>query len=211
MFFPLQGPQRQLWTAEIGPDFWGFCNCGQAQTSSIKEILSLPPQSVFQITPGDPHPPPYLRVLLSLNWCKYQWGSGEWDKWKREWLNFYPIESMPREITKSFEIYTSYIPLLTKTLFNTNFKILDGKKITNLFEMDLVSPTNIKQIANSIKSGKLNLKGQKPCTQLAVFKWIRDNSNYSEDLIDKIMTKWLIKLGNSRKEMILPTLELEVK
>ena len=200
-----------LWTSEIGPDFWGFCNCGQAQTSSIKEILSLPPQNVFQILPGDRHPPPYIRVLLSINWCKYQWGNGEWDKWQREWLNFYPIELAPKEISKSFEIYMSYIPLITKILFNTNFKILDGKKIPDLFEMNLISPRNIKRIANSIQSGKLNLKGQKPSIQLAVFKWIRDNTNYSEDIIDKVMSKWLIGLGKSRKEIILPTLELEAK
>jgi len=200
-----------LWTIEIGPDFWGFCSCGQAQTSSIKEILSLPPQSVFEISPRDPHPPPFLRVLLSLDWCRHLWGSGEWDKWQREWLSFYPIESAPREITKTLETCRSLIPIITKTLFNTKFKVLEGKRIPDLFEMTLISPGNIKRIANSIKSGKLDLKGQKPCVQLAVFKWLRDNTKFSEDVIDKVMSDWLIRLGKSQKEIRLPVIELEGK
>lgn len=197
------------WTTEIGPDFWGFCNCGQAQTSSVKEILSLPPQNVFKISFGDPHPPPYIRVLLSIDWCRYQWGNGEWENWQQEWFNFYPIKMAPRETARILEICRKFIPIITKTLFNTRFKFLDGKKLPDLFEMSAISPENIKQIANSIKSGKLNLKGHKPCIQLAVFRWIRDHTNFNEDIIDKLMSDWLIRLGRSRRELTIPIIDLE--
>ena len=55
------------WSLEIGPDFWTFCNSGIAQSASIKEILSLPPNHVFKVSTGDPHPPPYSRVLFLSN------------------------------------------------------------------------------------------------------------------------------------------------
>jgi hypothetical protein len=197
------------WTTEIGPDFWGFCCCGQAQTSSIKEILSLPPQNVFQIVYGDPHPPANIRVLLSIDWCRYLWGSGEWENWQREWLNFYPNKLAPIETIKILEACRKVIPVITKILFKTRFKFLNGNRLPDLFDMSSISPENIKRIANTIKSGKLNLKGQKPCIQLAVFRWIRDHTNYNEENIDKLMSDWLMRLGRSHRELKLPIIDFE--
>jgi hypothetical protein len=68
-----------LWSSEIGPDFWTFCNTGIAQSTSIREILSLPPRHVFNFSWTYPHPPPYLRVLPSFEWCRQLWGKGTWD------------------------------------------------------------------------------------------------------------------------------------
>ena len=187
-----------LWTSEIGPDFWGFCSSGTAQTSSVKEIFSLPPDNVFQISWGDPHPPVYIRILLSIEWCRKQWGRGEWDYWEKEWDTLYPIKNTSIENAKILDKCRKYIPLVTKTLFKTRFSTLNGKTIPDLFDMSSIAPSRIASIANTLQSGRLNLKGISPCIQLAVFRFIRDNMNFSEDFIDRIMTEWLVMLGARR-------------
>jgi hypothetical protein len=187
-----------LWMSEIGPDFWGFCNSGSAQTSSVKEIFSLPPDHVFQISWGDPHPPVYIRILLSIDWCRQQWGRGEWDYWEKEWERLYPIKNTSKENAKILDTCRSYIAIVTKILFRSRFTTLGGKTIPDLFDMLSIAPWRISSIANTLKLGRLNLKGLNPCIQLAVFRYIRDNMNFSEDFIDRIMTEWLVKLADTR-------------
>jgi len=190
-----------LWMGEIGPDFWSFCNCGIAQTSSTMEILSLPKQHVFRVPPGDPHPPPYLRVLLSIKWCHQLWGRGNWDKLERKWLELYPLENASKNERKILETGKKYLNTVTRTLFNTKFHVLNWKTIPSLFDLNAISPSNLERIIRSAtSSGTLNLTELSPCAQLAVFRLIKDKGSISEQTLDRIMTMWLVKLGKTRKE-----------
>jgi hypothetical protein len=188
-----------VWSSEIGPDFWTFCSSGIAQTSTIREILALPPQNVFQLSWLDPHPPPYLRVLLSIEWCRQLWGRGEWDDWEEEWDMFYPLGSASKGVQKILQTGRNYLPTVSRILFNTRFKVLSGRRLPDLFDMSVLAPVKIKKIAESMESGKLDLTQISPCLQLAVFRMIRDKQKkFSENFIDKMMTDWLIRLGESR-------------
>lgn len=190
-----------LWTSEIGPDFWTFCNSGIAQAASIKEILALPPSHVFRISWTDPHPAPYLRVLLSFEWCRQVWGSGNWDKWEEEWLMLYPLGNVPEETRKLLVKARKYIPLVSKMLLNTKFRVLNRKTIPDLFNLSALDPSKLRRIAMTANAGVLNLKGLSPCMQLAVFRVIRDHGKLEEETLDKIMTKWLLKLGKKRNQI----------
>jgi hypothetical protein len=192
-----------LWSSEIGPDFWAFCCAGIAQTSSIKELLSLPPNRVFYFSWDDPHPAIYIRVLLSIEWCRQMWGKGEWDYWEKEWDTLYPLKLTSRnaEILKTCR---KFIPVIARALFNTRFSVLDGKKLPSLFDMSLLAPENLERIASTCETGALDLKGLRPCAQLAVFRLMRDKKKFSEEIIDRVMTEWLIKLGEVRQIAVRP-------
>lgn len=125
-------------------------------------------------------------------------GQGEWDYWEKEWDTLYPIKNTSRENAKILDTCRRYISIVTKILFRNKFSTLNGKTIPDLFDMSSIAPSKISLIANTLKSGRLNLIGINPCIQLAVFRFIRDNMNFSEDFIDRIMTEWLVKLADRR-------------
>jgi hypothetical protein len=188
-----------MWSSEIGPDFWTFCNSGMVQASSIKEILSLPSNHVFKVSLIDPHPPPYLRVLLSFEWCRQMWGTGQWDEWEKEWLFLYPLDDAQSDSRKILELGRRYLRIISKTLFHTRFRILYGKTIPSLFDLDSIAPWRIEKIIRSVEKNRvLDLTGLSPCTQLCVFRMLRDNGKFSENTIDKMMALWLTKLGEYR-------------
>jgi hypothetical protein len=193
-----------LWTSEIGPDFWTFCNSGMAQTSSIKEMLSLPPGKVFSISLGDPHPAIWIRVLLSIQWCRRQWGHGEWDNWEREWDSFYPLERAPSGMRRTLALCRKYIPEVTETLFTTSFETLNGKRIPDLFNLPALNPSKLERYLAGIKQKKLDLRATSPCTQLSIFRFIRDQKYLGEEEVDRIMTRWLCKLGEGRHDIVKP-------
>ena len=190
-----------LWMKELGPDFWGFGNCGVAQASSIKEILSLTPEMVFAVTRADPHPPPYLRVLCSLWWCRVQWGRGYWLRLEHDWRRLYPLASAPAGIRGLLAGCRRYIPAVSRVLFAHPFSNLSGKPLPALFDLRALHPSRLRAIAaNAVASGRLNLHGLPPCGQLALFRVMRDERRMSDRQLDRLMSEWLVRLGSRTQQ-----------
>jgi hypothetical protein len=190
-----------LWCSEIGPDLWAFCACGIAATGTVREILALPPRHAFRVHWTDPHPPPYLRVLLSFQWCRELWGTGIWDRWEREWRDAYRLEDAPEETREIVRAAARYLPLVGKALLQTRFPELNGKTIPALFDLRPLAPSALARIAGSCESGVLSLKGLAPSTQLAVFRWIKERGTLDEEAIDRLMTQWLLQLAERRRHL----------
>jgi hypothetical protein len=189
-----------LWCSEIGPDFWTFCSCGIAEAATIREILSLPPPQVFRVVWSDPHPPPYLRALITFDWCRQVWGDGVWDDWEKEWLELYPLKQASPVIRDLLTKARNYVPVVGRVLLKTKFRTLNGKTLPELFDLSKVAPTELKRILKKSEKGKLNLKGLSPSVQLAVFRLLKEEGK-SEEKLDKTMTQWLLKLGGSKKQL----------
>ena len=188
-----------LWSSEIGPDFWAFCGSGPAQAGAIKEILALPAAHVFRISWTDPHPPPYLRALISFDWCRRVWGSGIWDRWEKEWCDLYPIDAAPNGTRDLIRKISSFIPAVSGILLRTKFRSLNGKRIPDLFNFSILAPSEIKRRAGSSGSGNIDLRGMPPSSHLAVFRFIRERGEMDEESLDGVMTHWLLKLAENRK------------
>jgi hypothetical protein len=196
-----------LWTREIGPDFWGFLCSGIAQTSSIKDILSLSPQDVFRVSANDPHPAPWLRVLLSISWAKRAWGESTlFEMWEKDWLNAYPLELAPSKMQKLLRMLQSYFGIINDILFEGKFSALNGKTLSSLFNLDALSPIRLEQKALTfLERGRISLRRtSSPSEHVAVFAFLREKGMLSEEALDRIMTQWFIKLSNSRNhELVL--------
>lgn len=188
-----------LWSSEIGPDFWAFCGSGPAQAGAIKEILALPAAHAFRISWTVPHPPPYLRALISFDWCRRVWGSGIWDRWEKEWCDLYPIDAAPKGTRDLIRKITSFIPAVSGILLRTRFRSLSGKRIPDLFNFSILAPSEIKRRAGSYGSGNINLRGMPPSSHLAVFRCIKERGEMDEESLDGVMTHWLLKLAENRK------------
>jgi hypothetical protein len=187
-----------LWSSEIDPDFWTFCASGIAEAGAIREILALPPSQVFRISATDPHPPPYLRVLLSFDWCRQVWGTGIWDDWEREWNEFYRLENAPIETRDILAKAKQYLPVISRVLLHAKFRVLNGRTLPDLFNLSALVPTDIRRIAQQARNGQIDLKGLPPSAHLAVFRLIKEHGGFTEEAIDNLMTQWLLRLAKRR-------------
>jgi hypothetical protein len=190
-----------LWAFEIGPDFWGFCLCGSAQASAMRELFALPPSHALRISATDPHPPPYLRVLLAFDWCRRAWGRGRWDVWEREWETLYPFEAARPDARALLRDARRFVPVVGDTLFNSRFSELEGRPLIDLFDFSAVAPAEVARVAARAASGVLDLRGLTPCTQLAVFAELRELDAMSDERLDELMTAWLRRLGARRRNV----------
>lgn len=184
---------------EILSDYYSFCCVGPAQTYSTLDILSLPPNHVFQVSHVGVHPPPYLRVLLSIEWSHHLWGRQALSELEEKWLQRYPLSILPINRRRYFEDRRKYLPLISDIIINAKFPSLNGRRIIDLFDIKKVNPWRLEKLAGTIKSGILNLNGLSPCEQLAVFGIVREKYNTSYEILDNMMKRWLTKLAHQRE------------
>lgn len=188
-----------LWAFEIGPDFWGFCLCGAAQAAAMRDLFAMPPTHALRLSVTDPHPPPYLRVLLTFDWCRRAFGRGRWDEWEREWEQLYPLTGgITSEARRLLQSARRFVPVVGDALFNHRFRELENRALVDLFDLTAVSPAEVRRVAAGAASGVLNLRGLTPCAQLAVFGEIKQMRAMSEERLDEVMTAWLRHLGERR-------------
>jgi hypothetical protein len=189
-----------LWTFEIGPDFWAFGLAGVAEAAAVCELFALPSAQALRIAGGDPHPPPYLRALLCFEWCRRAWGQGMWDAWERDWIEAYPLDAVPAETRRLLVEARRYIPVVSQALFDGRLRTLGGRKLIELLDLAAVSPSNLERIVGR-STTKVNLRDLAPCAQLAAFRMIREWRQLSQDQLDRLMTEWLINLGQGRRRL----------
>jgi hypothetical protein len=183
---------------EILSDFCSFSCVGLAQTFTTIDILSLPPNHVFYLSNFVHHPPPYLRVLLSIEWSNQLWGKQLLENLRKKWINRYPLTMLSLEKKKFFEKGIECLPIISEVMLNTKFTHLNGRRIIDLFDIKKINPWRLGSIAQTVTSGNLNLSGLSPCQQLGVFGIIREKYDFTEEIMDNVMRKWLIKLAKSR-------------
>jgi hypothetical protein len=191
-----------LWALEIGPDFWTFCLAGSAEAAGVRDLLSLPPSHVFRISWTDPHPPPYLRVLLSLEWCRQVWGQGVWDGWERQWKALYPLDGLAPRTRALIVRAAACLPIVGRALLTTRFRALGQRTIPDQFDLRMLHPERLGARAATVGSASLDLRGRSPCAQLAAFRVLRDQGPYTEETIDSLMTRWLTALGRTREALL---------
>lgn len=186
-----------LWSSEIGPDFWGFCLSGAAQAASLRELLALAPELVLNIPWGDPHPPPYLRVLLAIEWCRQSWGSGAWDAWEKEWRQLYPSRDSAAGAAPLLKEAELFVPAIARALLGARFHRLERRTIGMLFDLDAIAPRSVSALAGRLARGEPAAAA--PSVVLAAFRQLRETGTLDERTLDRRLSSWLIRLGERRR------------
>ncbi|MBN8821881.1 MULTISPECIES: hypothetical protein [unclassified Spirosoma] len=188
---PLMRSLFANWSKELLPDFWAFCLSGMAQTSSIRDVLILPASMMFSISTIQPHPPSYLRFLLSVEWCRQLWGKGDWDNWEAEWLEFYPLKSLDETTRQLILEARQYLPTISRAVLQTKFKKLGNRPLTSLFALGTLTPQGLKAMATIEGIQTDTFRNQPIGVQLAVFRLLREKRTIKQITIDALMDSWL--------------------
>lgn len=184
------------WSKELGPDFWAFAHTGMAQTASIRDVLILPQNMMFQLSPYHPHPPAYLRFLASVAWCRQLWGKGDWDDWESDWIANFPLDRVDRLTRETIQAAQKLLPIAARALINTRFKKLNGRPLLSLFDINTLVPQKLKAIANREAVVAPDFARHPIGVQLAAFRLLRESRTMKLTELNPLMDQWLAKLIN---------------
>jgi hypothetical protein len=80
------------WMSEIVADHWSISRIGIGSTLGLIGLVSLPRGFVFRVPDDDPHPIPWIRVLLSCAIGDRLYPHPQWDRLALTWQALYPID-----------------------------------------------------------------------------------------------------------------------
>lgn len=89
------GQRWQRWLGEIVADLWSVARLGITAVYGLMGVVSLPPAFVFRDGGSDPHPPPWLRVLLACALGQALYPHPQWARHAALWQALYPLQAAP--------------------------------------------------------------------------------------------------------------------
>lgn len=137
----LQGLQRQggeaqlawrlweRWISEILADLWAVARVGAASTLGLMGVVSVPRPFQFQIEAEDPHPAPYIRVLLSAAIGDALYPHPQWSGFGELWRKFYPTAGLDARVARQLAVLQRTMPALVAVLLAHRPARLHGRSL----------------------------------------------------------------------------------
>jgi hypothetical protein len=126
------GPEKgawvcwERWISEIVADFWAVAKLGVAATTGLMIVVSLPRAFVFRVDMEDPHPAPWVRVMLSCALGQALYPHPQWPGLARMWESFYPLTGLAEDKRKIFILLGQSLPRFVNLLINHRPMALKG-------------------------------------------------------------------------------------
>jgi hypothetical protein len=123
------------WVSEVIADFWSIAKVGIASTLGLLGLVSLPRSFVFRMMADDPHPFPWIRVLLSCAIGERLYPAGPHGQWRRLaslWQALYPAHGLHPRLDTSMARLGQTIPEFVSLLAGHCPAALGGRSLADV-------------------------------------------------------------------------------
>jgi hypothetical protein len=134
------------WASEVAADMHAFVHTGYGSVVSLHDVVSGGP-TVFRLLAGDPHPLPYLRVLLMVEACIRWYGAGPWDQLAEAWVQTQPLATASAEARTLVEESLPLLPRIVELCLHTPMRAFGNRPLTALIDPLRVRPDALVRLA----------------------------------------------------------------
>ena len=187
----------ERWISEIVADFWGVATLGVGATTGLMNVVSLPKYFVFRLNMDDPHPPPWIRVKLSIAFGASLYSDPQWGRLDQLWDQLYPLKGARQEDQATFKRLEGIIPDFVKVLLGHRSKKLKGQMLKEVFPVQSRQPAQLRQLYQQWQQNIHKMKKIKPALIFAVLGQARTDNLLSpiqeNDLLSKMLQVWALR------------------
>lgn len=189
------------WASEIAADTFAFVCCGYGAIATLHDVLAGTNGLVFMFHPGDPHPIPYLRVLLGIQMCKQVFGSGHWDQLAQHWKAQYPLSNAPGTLADWLNNSQPVLEKVAEIVLSQPMEAFQGQSILQLIDTSHLHPHRLNTWGNRygpINSWPLKELYSNSLQMLALFMHRQTEDGFQNQYHRSEVGNWLMKLGNNQ-------------
>ncbi len=194
----------RLCISEIIADCWAISRLGITAVNGLVGVLSLPPAFIYRLKPGDPHPFPWIRVLLACAVGQYLFPHDQWQKLERLWHSYYPAEKLSTETRLLCRQVLTTTPEFLEMLFNHPVSQMGNKRFIDLFNRNNLQIDSLQHKWRHWSSDQQALSKRSPIELLAVIGQARWENRISPEketsLITSLMEPWAM-IANRKNKM----------
>jgi hypothetical protein len=136
--------------SEVVADIFAFVHCGYAAVAALHDVVAADEMTVLRYLPGDPHPIPYVRVLLNVEYCRQAYGPGPWDALAGAWTETHPIERATPGTRAFLERSVALLPRLAELSLARPLRAFGGRAIVQLLDPARAHPSALLQWAKQL-------------------------------------------------------------
>ncbi|PWU11965.1 MAG: hypothetical protein C5B51_01740 [Terriglobia bacterium] len=187
------------WISEIVADFWSLAHLGVTATLGMIGVVSLPRVFVFRIHADDPHPFPWLRVVLSCAMGDALFPHPQWTRVERLWRSFYPLAGLSAQQRALIDGMLATMPEFVALLAQHRPAALQGRTLPEALRVADRSPARLRSRFAQWRHAPAMALGERPSLALAVFGQAGADSLLSAEAEARTV-RWLLRnwaLGRS--------------
>lgn len=184
------------WLSEILADFWAVGNLGIGATLGLMGVVGLPKYFMFRVKDDDPHPFPWIRVMIGLAFGEKLFPDPQWGQLRQLWLKLYPLEGQSETVVRAVREVLDCLPVFTELVAKHQNNHTQGRALASLFHLGQRQPRELRRIAPLDET----LANQPPSLAFAVVGQARADGRISNKAESSLLTRLLTHWARRRAE-----------
>jgi hypothetical protein len=187
----------ERWIAEIVADFWSVARVGVASTLGLIGVVSLPRAFVFRVDLADPHPIPWIRVLLSSAIGDALYPHPQWQRLARLWASFYPLAGLNHAQQQLLSTLQVSMPGFVSLLVHHRPPALHGRSLLEVLDVRRRQPARLAGLYQAWGAEPWRMYRASPCLVFAALGQARADGKLSPEaestLLMRLLTFWALR------------------
>ncbi|WP_210417137.1 hypothetical protein [Citricoccus sp. SGAir0253] len=186
-----------LWISEIVADLWSVGMVGITSTVGLLAVVSLPRYFVFRPTGTDPHPMPYLRVLISAAIGQALYPHPQWARLAATWRSMYPLRGLPAEHRDWIAGCEERIGDLVRVLLRHRSRGTGGRELRTFWPTAQRQPEQLLRLHAAWRQDLAVMARQPPSLVFAVVGQAKAagliTPHAESDQLSAVLTAWAVR------------------
>lgn len=195
----------QRWISEIIADFWSVARIGIGSTLGLMGVCTLPRPFLFRVSLDDPHPTPWVRVVISATIGKALFPDPQWDQLIAVWERLYPLAGLDDKRRALFDSIRSQLPRFVSLVCDHKPEILRGATLLSILPRHDRTPAALRQARETWLANPEALAETRPTVAFAAIGQAKaDGKIGGEDesrLIGRLLRYWAYRSTVNTTEM----------
>lgn len=185
------------WISEIISDFWSVALIGIGSSTGLINVVSVPSYFVFRLNTDDPHPPPWIRVRLSIAFGAALLPDQQWFRLRKLWDSLYPVELAGSGKMETFKRLEALIPAFVGLVTHHRPAALRGKTLKEVFPLEDRQPGQLRALYQKWNQREEVMKKARPSLVFAVIGQARADQKMTpaqeNQLLGNMLRYWALK------------------
>lgn len=184
----------ERWISEIVADVWSLGHLGTTATMGLMGVVTLPDYFQFRLDLKDPHPAPFVRVLLSCAFGRRLFPHPQWDRLETLWRTFYPGRGLSKRVIQTLEAIEAAIPAFVELVVNHSTKETKGQKLLTLLPVRERQPGRLQELFRAWRQKEQSLYELPPALVFAIMGQAKSDLHITaakeNDMLTRVMRYW---------------------
>lgn len=181
----------ERWISEIVADLWSVARLGITATLGLLAVVSLPRPFVFRVSLDDPHPFPWIRVLLSCALGDALYPHPQWHKLAALWESFYPSTGLDGETARLIASLRATMPEFVEVLLGHRPPALRGQSLREVLTAAELRPESLTALYQSWRRAPRAMRRTPPALAFAVVGQARLDGKITPEAESRLLTDLL--------------------